>query len=95
MEKMSTQLRKYSITFENFREDYGALVRENETLLDELNESRQQSVLKRMADLQLQRDYDRAIATLERIPPEILEIYTGGRHRNRGRSQRRNVNALE
>ena len=90
VEKMSTQLRKYSTTFENFREDYGALVRENETLLEELNESRQQNVLKRMADLQLQRDYDKAVATLERIPPEILRQYTGRsstqrRLRDRGR----------
>ena len=95
VEKMSTQLRQYRTTFENFREDYGALVRENETLLDELNESRQQSVLKRMVDLQLQRDYEKAVATLERIPPEILEVYAGRQHRHRERSQRRNRDALE
>ena len=95
VEKMSTQLRQYRTTFENFREDYGALVRENETLLEELNESRQQSVLKRMVDLQLQRDYEKAVATLERIPPEILEVYAGRQHRHRERSQRRNRDALE
>ena len=60
-----------------------------------LKESRQESVLKRMVDLQLQRDYEQAVALLERIPPEILEIYTGRQRRDRTRGQRRNRDALE
>ena len=55
----------------------------------------QESVLKKMADLQLQRDYEQAVALLERIPPEILEIYAGRQHRDKSRNQRRNRDALE
>ena len=90
VEKMSTQMKKYKGAFQDLTAENEALVRKNENLTAALKESRQESVLKRMADLQLQRDYEKAIATLERIPPEILEHYAGRskvqRHlRERGR----------
>lgn len=75
VEKMSTQVRKYSKAFCSMKAETTALELANETLTAELKESRQESVLKRMADLQLRRDYDAAAALLERIPPEVLEAY--------------------
>ena len=77
VEKMSTQMKKYKGAFQDLTAENEALVRKNERLTAALKESRQESVLKRMADLQLQRDYEQAVALLERIPPEILEHYAG------------------
>ena len=90
VEKMSTQMKKYKGAFQDLTAENEALIRKNKNLTAALKESRQESVLKRMADLQFQRDYEKAIATLERIPPEILEHYAGRskvqRHlRERGR----------
>ena len=75
VEKMSTQVRKYSKVFGSMKAKNTALEQQNEALSAELKESRQESVLKRMADLQFRRDYDAAVAILERIPPEVLEAY--------------------
>ena len=75
VEKMSTQVRKYSKAFGSMKAENTALELANKTLTTELKESRQESVLKRMADLQLRRDFDAAVALLERIPPEVLEAY--------------------
>ena len=41
----------------------------------ELKESQQESILKKMADLKLQHDYEEAVSLLERIPPEVLAAY--------------------
>ena len=76
VEKMSTQMKKYSAAFKDLKEENRVLTRENETLATELKESRQESVLKKMADLQLKRDYDEAVAVLERIPKEVIDGYT-------------------
>ena len=95
VEKMSTQMKKYNGAFQDLTAENEALIRKNENLTAALKESRQESVLKRMVDLQLQRDYEQAVALLERIPPEILEIYTGRQRRDRTRGQRRNRDALE
>ena len=70
VEKMSTQVRKYGKAF-------ASLKAENETLSAELKDSREESVLKKMADLKLQRDYEAAVSLLERIPPEVLRAYAG------------------
>ena len=95
VEKMSTQMKKYKGTFQDLTAENEALVRKNENLTAALKESRQESILKRMADLQLQRDYEQAVALLERIPPEILKTYAGRQHRDKSRNQRRNRDALE
>ena len=68
VEKMSTKVRKYSKAF-------ASLKAENETLFAELRDSREESVLKKMADLKLQRDYEAAVSLLEKIPPEVLRAY--------------------
>lgn len=70
-------MKKYKGAFQDLTAKNEALVRKNEDLTAALKESKQESVLKRMADLQLQRDYEQAVALLERIPPEILEHYAG------------------
>ena len=75
--KMSTQVRKYSRAFGEMKAEKEALEAANEALTDELKESRQESVLKKMADLQLRRDYDKAVSVLERIPREIIDCYAG------------------
>ena len=54
------------------------LKKQNAELSQSLSEAQSESVLKRMKDLQLQRDYNEAIATLDRIPPEVLKAYTNG-----------------
>ena len=95
VEKMSIQMKKYKGAFQDLTAENEALIRKNENLTAALKESKQESVLKKMADLQLQRDYEQAVALLERIPPEILEIYAGRQHRDKSRNQRRNRDALE
>lgn len=34
--------------------------------------------MKQLADAKLQRDYDDAVAVLDRIPKEVLDVYTRG-----------------
>jgi hypothetical protein len=95
VEKMSTQVRKYSKVFGSMKAENAALELANETLTAELKESRQESVLKRMADLQLRRDYDAAVAFLERIPPEILEAYAYDDRNERNKTKGRDADVRE
>ena len=71
VEKMSTQLKKYRTALAEAQE----LRQENSQLTEALRESRSESVLKKMQGVKLQRDYQEALAALERIPPEILAEY--------------------
>ena len=75
VEKMSTQVRKYSKAYSTMKAENTALELQNETLSAELKESQQESILKKMADLKLQHDYEEAVSLLERIPPEVLAAY--------------------
>ena len=95
VEKMSTQVRKYSKVFGSMKAENAALELANETLTAELKESRQESVLKRMADLQLRRDYDAAVALLERIPPEVLEAYARDDRSERNKTKGRDADVRE
>lgn len=95
VEQMSTQMKKYQTAFSELKSENSSLARKNERLSSELKESRKESILKRMSEVQLQRDYEQAVALLERIPPEILEMYASGRDYDRGRKQRRGRNVLE
>ena len=87
VEKMHTQMKKYQSAFTDLKSENGELSRKNEKLTAELKESRQESVLKKMGELQLRRDYEEAVALLERIPPEIMKLYSEPksteRHRDR------------
>ncbi len=95
IEKMSTQVRKYSRAFGEMKAENAALEMANETLTAELKESRQESVLKRMADLQLRHDYDAAVSILERIPPEVLEAYAPDNRGNRSKTKGRGEDVRE
>ena len=95
VQQMSTQVRKYSKAFGSMKAENTALELANETLTAELKESRQESVLKKMADLQLRRDYDTAVAILERIPPEVLEAYGHGECSERDKTKGRDTNVRD
>ena len=69
--KMDTQMKK-------FKGAYKALAAENKELTSEnaaLAERSKGSVIKELATIQLQRDYDAAVALLESVPPEVLSAY--------------------
>lgn len=83
--KMETELKKYRVGFSKRSREHGALVRENDRLEQELAESQHESVLKKMEDLQLRRDYDAAVALLDRIPREVIEAYAGRPNRENRR----------
>ena len=87
IEKMSTQMRKYQTAFKELKSENASLSRKNERLSADLKDSRQESVLKKMADLQLQRDYNEAVAVLERIPQEVIDCYAGSEKGSRKLSQ--------
>ncbi len=75
VEKMSTLVRKYSKAFNAIKAENAALELQKETLSADLKEFQQESILKKMADLKLQHDYEEAVSLLERIPPEVLAAY--------------------
>ena len=77
VEKMSTQMKKYKAAFKDLKSENQVLSQKNEKLAGDLKDSQEESVLKKLSDLKLQRDYDQAVAVLERIPPEVLEAYAG------------------
>ena len=71
LERMDTQMKK-------FKGAYKALAAENKELTSEnaaLAEKSKSSVIKELATIQLQRDYDAAVALLESVPPEVLSAY--------------------
>ena len=85
VEKMQTQLKKYSGAFTETVKENRSLKKQNAELSQSLSEAQSESVLKRMKDLQLQRDYNEAIALLDKIPQEVLSAYSHGTH---GRKER-------
>lgn len=76
VEKMQTQLKKYSGPFTETITENKKLKKKNEQLSKSLEVAEKGSVLKKMQDFQLRRDYEEAVSTLERIPQEVLDIYT-------------------
>ena len=75
VEKMATEMKKYSSVLNAARQDARELREENVQLSAELRESQSESVQKQLHDYQLQRDYEEAVKLLDRIPPEIREAY--------------------
>ena len=75
VEKMRTQLKKYSTAFSSTKAENEKLKRKNKKLSESLEEATHESVLKKLEDAKLQREYQEALAVLERIPPEVLEEY--------------------
>lgn len=75
VEKMRTQLKKYSTAFSSTKAENEKLKRKNKKLSESLEEATHESFLKKLEDAKLQREYEEALAVLERIPPEVLEEY--------------------
>ena len=75
VEKMRTQLKKYSTAFTGTKAENEKLKKKNKNLSESLDEATHESVLKKLNDAKLQREYQEALAILERIPPEVLAEY--------------------
>ena len=85
VEKMRTQLKKYSTAFTSTKAENEKLKKKNKKLSESLDEATHESVLKQLKDAKLQREYQEALAILERIPPEVLAEYAhpkGPKHEN-------------
>ena len=75
VEKMDTLLRKYGVAFTKTASENKKLKTKNAELEESLASAQKVSTLKQIEDLKLRRDYDSAVAILEQIPPEVLELY--------------------
>ena len=75
VEKMQTQLSKYGVTFTRTKAENKCLKKKNAELEQSLEAATKTSVLKELRDTQLRRDYEDALALLERIPPEVLDEF--------------------
>ena len=75
VEKMRTQLKKYSTAFTSTKAENEKLKKKNKKLSESLEEATHESVLKKLNDAKLQREYEEALVVLERIPPEIITAY--------------------
>ena len=75
VEKMDTLLRKYGVAFTKTASENKRLKTKNAELEESLASAQKVSTLKQIEDLKLRRDYDSAVAILEQIPPEVLELY--------------------
>lgn len=76
VEQMHTTLKKYQVAFTKTTKENKKLKTENAQLEESLDKATQKSTLKQLADAKLRRDYEDAVAVLERIPPEVIRAYT-------------------
>lgn len=76
VEQMHTTLKKYQVAFTKTTKENKKLKTENAQLEESLDKANQKSTLKQLADARLRRDYEDAVAVLERIPPEVIRAYT-------------------
>lgn len=83
VEKMSTEMKKYRTAFGELKTENTTLSRENEALKKEVKESKSEGIRKKMKDVQLQHDYNALLEVLDRIPPEILDMYAGNTTRDK------------
>ena len=75
VEKMHTQLKKYNVAFTETATENKRLRKKAAELERSLEATTKTSVLKELRDAQLRRDYEDALALLERIPPEVLNEF--------------------
>ena len=75
VEQMHTTLKKYNVAFTTTTAENKKLKKVNEQLERSLDEATQKSTLKKLADAKLHRDYEDALALLDRIPKEVLAEY--------------------
>jgi len=85
VEKMDTLLRKYGVAFTKTASENKRLKTKNAELEESLASAQKVSTLKQIEDLKLRRDYDSAVAILEQIPAEVLNIYVQSSHRKKER----------
>ena len=85
VEQMHATLKKYRTAFNVTVAENKNLKEKNEQLEQDLNRATKKSTLKQLADAKLQRDYEDAIAVLDRIPKEVLDVYARSGH---GRKER-------
>lgn len=76
VEQMHTTLKKYQVAFTETASENEALKTENAQLEKSLEKATKESTLKKLADAKLHRDYEDAVAVLDRIPKEVLAAYT-------------------
>ena len=76
VEQMHTTMKKYQVAFTETASENEALKTENAQLEKSLDKATQESTLKKLADAKLHRDYEDAVAALDRIPKEVLAAYT-------------------
>ncbi len=82
VEQMHTTLKKYNVAFTTTAAENKKLKKKNELLAESLDKATQESTLKKLADAKLHRDYEDALALLDRIPKEVIAAYT---HRTKRR----------
>ena len=85
VEKMDTLLRKYGVAFTKTASENKKLKTKNAELEESLASAQKVSALKQIEDFKLRRDYDSAVAILEQIPVEVLNIYAQSSHRGKER----------
>ena len=76
VEQMHTTLKKYNTAFTVTTAENKKLKKKTEQLAQSLDKATQESTLKKLADAKLHRDYEDAVAVLDRIPQEVLAAYT-------------------
>ena len=87
VEQMHTTMKKYRVAFTETASENEALKTEKAQLEKSLEKATKESTLKQLTDARLRRDYEDAVAVLDRIPKEVLAAYT---HR-----PKRRENAIE
>ena len=80
VEQMHTTMKKYQVAFTETTVENKKLKQENAQLEQSLEKATQKSTLKQLADAKLRRDYADAVAVLDRIPKEVLDVYARGDH---------------
>ncbi len=78
VERMYNLMKKYQGAFTETTVENKKLKQENAQLEQSLEKATQESTLKQLADAKLRRDYADAVAVLDRIPKEVLDVYTRG-----------------
>ena len=76
VEQMHTTMKKYRVAFTETASENESLKIENAQLEKSLEKAAKESNLKQLADARLRREYEDAVAVLDRIPKEVLAAYT-------------------
>ena len=75
VEKMHTQLKKYNVAFTETATENKCLKKKTIELKQSLKAATKTSILKELRDAQLRRDYEDALALLNRVPSEVLDEF--------------------